>query len=238
MYIRLFVYKLVTECLYDKTVHPDLNLIRAYKASLLKNKETIEVNDLGAGSKRMKRSKRVIAQIARHNTISVRKAGILYNLIHYFKPDNILELGTSLGVGSYTLALANPKAKVTTIEGCHNIAATASTFLNKHPHLNIQLRTGDFLKVIKELTNQTFDLVYFDGNHQKEPTLLYFETLLPAIHNDTVFIMDDIYWSEGMTEAWKTIKAHPMVTVTVDVFHFGFVFFRKEQAKEHFTIRL
>ena len=41
-----------------------------------------------------------------------------------------------------------------------------------------------------------------------------------------------------MTETWHIIKQHPKVTVTIDIFHLGIVFFRKEQAKEHFTIRL
>jgi len=81
-------------------------------------------------------------------------------------------------------------------------------------------------------------LVFFDGNHQKEATLEYFEALLPAIHNDSVFIFDDIYWSKNMTEAWKLIKAHPKVTVTIDTFFWGLVFFRSEQKKEHFTIRV
>jgi hypothetical protein len=40
-----------------------------------------------------------------------------------------------------------------------------------------------------------------------------------------------------MTEAWETIKKHPQVTVTIDTFYWGIVFFRKAQAKEHFTIR-
>jgi hypothetical protein len=41
-----------------------------------------------------------------------------------------------------------------------------------------------------------------------------------------------------MTEAWQTIKAHPKVSVTIDTYQWGMVFFRKEQAKEHFTIRI
>jgi hypothetical protein len=41
-----------------------------------------------------------------------------------------------------------------------------------------------------------------------------------------------------MTEAWETIKQHPKVTVTINTFFWGFVFFRKEQVKEHFTIRV
>lgn len=85
---------------------------------------------------------------------------------------------------------------------------------------------------------QTPNLVYFDGNHQKEATLIYFGMLLPLAHNDSVFIFDDIHWSKGMEEAWEEIKAHPRVRVTIDSFFWGIVFFRQEQEKEHFTIRL
>lgn len=49
--------------------------------------------------------------------------------------------------------------------------------------------------------------------------------------------MDDIYWSKEMTKAWEYIKAHPSVTVTVDLFWIGLVFFRKEQVKEDFVLR-
>ena len=83
-----------------------------------------------------------------------------------------------------------------------------------------------------------FDLIFIDGNHQKEATLSCFENLLPKAHNDTIFIFDDINWSKDMTEAWEAIKKHPKVTVSIDTFFWGFVFLRTEQAKEHFTIRL
>ena len=98
--------------------------------------------------------------------------------------------------------------------------------------------TGNINGEIQNLKPKTFDLIFFDGNHQKEATLNYFESLLPTAHNDSVFIFDDIYWSKDMTEAWETIKQHPRVTVTVDTFYWGFVFFRKEQLKEHFVIRV
>ncbi len=85
---------------------------------------------------------------------------------------------------------------------------------------------------------QSPDLIYFDGNHQKEASLHYFEKLLPLAHNDSVFIFDDIHWSREMEEAWEEIKAHPRVRVSIDTFYWGLVFFRIEQEKEHFTIRL
>jgi len=108
-----------------------------------------------------------------------------------------------------------------------------------------ELKTGDGLELRdgrqKQTQNnkqQTPDLIYFDGNHRKEASLHYFEKLLPLVHNDSVFIFDDIHWSKEMEEAWEQIKAHPQVSVSIDTFYWGLVFFRKEQEKEHFTIRL
>ena len=40
-----------------------------------------------------------------------------------------------------------------------------------------------------------------------------------------------------MEEAWAAIKAHTKVTVTIDLFHFGLVFLRKEQQREDFVLR-
>ena len=90
----------------------------------------------------------------------------------------------------------------------------------------------------KNYKPQTPNLIYFDGNHQRDATIHYFEKLLPLAYNDSVFIFDDIHWSKEMEEAWEQIKSHPRVRVSIDTFYWGLVFFRKEQEKEHFTIRL
>jgi hypothetical protein len=41
-----------------------------------------------------------------------------------------------------------------------------------------------------------------------------------------------------MEEAWEIIKNHEEVKVTIDTFQWGIVFFREEQEKEHFVIRI
>ncbi|MGB6150692.1 MAG: hypothetical protein WBG48_01770 [Pricia sp.] len=58
-----------------------------------------------------------------------------------------------------------------------------------------------------------------------------------AIHNNTVLLIDTINGDAAATSLWENIKVHPKVRVTVDLFYCGAVFFRKEQAKEHFKIR-
>ncbi len=98
---------------------------------------------------------------------------------------------------------------------------------------------GKFEDVIPEVLGQLehVDFVYFDGNHQKEATLNYFEMCLQKVANDSVFVFDDIHWSKGMEEAWEEICRHSSVTVSMDLFHVGIVFFRKECQKQHFIVK-
>ncbi|MDO5970574.1 class I SAM-dependent methyltransferase [Flavivirga aquimarina] len=233
-----FVYKLVTKCFYNKTNYNAYKLISNYKKELLKNKTTITVTDLGAGSHMMKQKKRNISLIAKHVGTTTKRAKLIYRLVNYFNSKIALELGTSLGIATHAMALANKNTKITTIEGCPNISEFSKTNFKKHSLNNIDVKNGNFNNILNQILNINYDLIFFDGNHQKEATLQYFETLLQTAHNDSVFIFDDIYWSKSMTEAWEIIKQHPKVTVTIDTFFWGFVFFRKEQVKEHFTIRV
>jgi predicted O-methyltransferase YrrM len=235
-----FVFDLVTKCFYDKTSKPEYRQLRNYRNELLQNKSSIEVTDFGAGSRVFKSNKRPISKIAQTAGISPKRAELLFRISRYFQPDSILEIGTSLGLATSALSLGNPKAAITTLEGCSETARMAQENFQKFQLQNIQLQVTEFSTYLKNHHPSTnnHQLIYFDGNHSKEATLHYFELLLPTITNETVWIFDDIHWSTAMTEAWETIKKHPKVKVTIDTFQWGLVFFRSEQEKEHFTIRV
>lgn len=250
-----FVFNLVTKCFYDRNKHPEYKLLKEYRKALLQNKTEIEVTDFGAGSRVFKSNIRKISDIAKNAGISKKRAELLFRIVRYFQPENILEIGTSLGLATSALALGleakqnraelNKSGKITTLEGCPNTLAFAKNLFHvqglKFQVNFINTEFKQFLQNFKPETlnfkPQIFDLVYFDGNHSKKATLEYFELLLPTVTNDSVWIFDDIHWSPDMEEAWEEIKNHPKVTVTIDTFQWGLVFFRQEQKKEHFTIR-
>lgn len=233
-----FVYDLVTKCFYDRTKYSEYKPLSAYRFDLLQNSKKILINDFGSGSKVFKSNERTVKAIAKTSGTSLKNAKLLFRLVRYFESASILELGTNLGIATQAMAVANPNAQITTIEGCPEILRIAREHLHRYRQLNINTLEGHFTKKIKELSHKKRDLVFFDGHHSKKATLSYFEMLLPTAHNDSVFIFDDIYWSKQMTEAWETIKNHPQVIVTVDTFNWGLVFFRKEQVKQHFKIRV
>lgn len=250
-----FVYDLVTKCFYDKTTYAAYDLIIKYRNDLLGNKEKIEVNDFGAGSRVFKSNIRPVFAIAKNAGITLHRAKLLYRLTNYLGVKSALELGTSLGIASSAIA-ANKQTRLTTIEGCKATAQIAKQQFEKYGLDNIRLIHDRFDTVSSEiipsprtpnpelrttnhnLRTKNYDLIFFDGNHQKDATLEYFENLLPVAHNDSVFIFDDIHWSPGMETAWEEIKKHPKVRVTIDTYKWGLVFFRKEQVKQDFKIRV
>ena len=234
-----FVYNLVTKCFYDKTNPNKLRQINQYRTDLLENHSKISVIDFGKGSKIFKSNERKISKIAKVAGISKKRSELLIRIVEYFKPTTILEIGTSLGIGTASLQIGNSTSKITTLEGCKNTSQVAKNQFSKFDLNNIEINIGDFKETLpKTLKNSTFDMIYFDGNHQKEPTIDYFEQCLKSIKNESIFIFDDIYWSKEMSEAWEYIKNHKKVIVSIDTYFWGIVFFRKEQEKEHFIIRI
>ncbi|HPW98175.1 MAG TPA: class I SAM-dependent methyltransferase [Flavobacterium sp.] len=235
-----FVFNLVTKCFYDKKQYPEYSIIKKYRNSLLENKKFIEVTDFGAGSRVFKSNKRQISKIANTAGISPKRAELLFRITNYFQPESVLEIGTSLGLATSALSLGNESAKITTLEGCPKTQEIAKFQLENSKFQNIKFVTTKFEEYLSiyNLQPTTYNLIYFDGNHSKKATLEYFELLLQTIANETVWIFDDIHWSKEMEEAWEIIKNHPKVTVTIDTFQWGIVFFRSEQVKENFIIRI
>jgi len=234
-----FVYNLVTKCFYKKSNASKTNIINNIRQQLISNNDLIDIYDFGSGSKVFKTNKRKISDISKIAGITKKKSTQLVNLLEYFKCSNILEIGTSVGLGTASLSIARPQANIISLEGCKNTAHIASNLFQTNNLKNIDLIIGEFDKTLPEIIQKnSFDLVYFDGNHQKEPTLKYFEECLNSIDNNSIFIFDDINWSQEMQEAWLEIIEHPKVSVSINTYFWGLVFFRKEQEKEHFTIRI
>ncbi|MFC3561911.1 O-methyltransferase [Pedobacter jamesrossensis] len=235
-----FVYKLADEVIYDFTDKSEYKNIEAQRKKLFNDDSSITVTDLGAGSHLNKNRTKKISQIAKNALKSPKLAQLIYRLAENTKPKSAIELGTCLGITSAYLAKACPKAQIITIEGCPQTAGVAKNNFEDLNLTNIELHVGNFDLILPDVIAKqpTLDFVYIDGNHRKDATLNYFKWCLPKVTEDSLLIFDDIYWSQGMKEAWEEIKNHPDVTVTIDLFWIGLVYFKKGQAKEHFKLKI
>jgi len=206
----------------------------------LKTDQTkIAVTDFGAGSQVTPGKERSLSSLAKYSAKPPLACQYLFKIVDHFKPRTMLELGTSLAISTAYQANAARNARLLTIEGCPNVAIYAKKNLDILQVKNVEQLLGQFdVKLPEALQSMgKLDYLFVDGNHRKEPTLQYFEKCLEHAHDRSVFIFDDIHWSNGMEEAWTTIQQHPSVTLTIDLFFFGIVLFRKEnQVKEHFKL--
>ena len=234
-----FVFNLVREVIYGKDHFYAFDEINQSRAKLVASSQVIDVVDYGAGSKGLNAKQRKVADLARHSSIRTKYGELLFRIVNEFNPQLILELGTSIGISTAYLSSSDKQRKVTTIEGCPETSKVASVLLRELSCNSVKQITGHFKDVLPEHLAQhnKLDFVFFDGHHKKEATLDYFYTCLAKAHNETIFVFDDIHWSKGMEEAWHKICSHPQVTVSLDLFQLGIVFFRKECHKQHFIVR-
>lgn len=234
-----FVYELYNNVIKDQTPFYVFQDIESIRAKLLLSNLEIEVSDYGAGSQLHSSNKRKISAIAKNSLKVPKYAQLLFRLVNRFKPKNVLELGTSLGISTMYLASSSTKSNVTTIEGCSNVTKVAQINFDKLGCKNIRLVNQQFDTFLPEYlkTVPTLDFVFFDGNHTKEATLRYFNWCVEKANEQSVFVFDDIYWSNGMNETWQEIKQHQKITTTIDLFAIGIVFFNPDLSNEHFVLR-
>lgn len=235
-----FVFNFIKFIKNDQKRYPCYERIEQLRTALLDNKDWIEVEDFGAGSTVLKTTKRRIDKMAASSLKPKKFAQLLYRIVQYFQPQTIVELGTSFGITSSYLASANKSATLFTLEGAPPIANIASANFQTLHLKNILLKTGEFTETLPELLQQMsiVDFAFIDGNHREQPTLDYFEQFLLKSAPGTILVFDDIHWSKEMESAWAKIKAHPSVTLTIDLFFIGLVFFRTDfKVKQHFSLR-
>lgn len=235
-----FVFDFVTNVLNDKREFYAFSGIEAMRQQLLNSAAVIDVEDLGAGSSVMEQKKRKIKDIAKWSLKPGKYAQLLFRIVNYYRPETIIELGTSLGITTAYLASADRKAAVYTFEGAANIANLAGAYFKQAGLHNIQLVKGNFDDTLAPALQkiQKVDFAFIDGNHRKEPALRYFNQLLPYLHNNSIVIFDDIHWSREMEEAWNAIKLLDGVTCSIDLFFIGIVLISNDfKAKQEFVIR-
>jgi predicted O-methyltransferase YrrM len=232
-----FVYDITDKCLKALIDSESKTKLNSLFKTLGKDQTEIEIQDFGAGSKRLS-NKRKVSSIFKTSSSKGKYGKLLYQLAKHYSPKRILEFGTSLGVGTSYLKYGYPDAKITTLEACPETRKIALQNFERQNFSDIESILSSFSNYLDTAGTEKFDLVFVDGHHDGIALMEYMNRLKAITHNDTIFVLDDIRWSESMFNAWCTLVADPQYHVTLDFFRFGIVTPRSQQEKEHFTLKL
>jgi len=234
-----FAFDLVSRVFRNKIDPGVVCSIEKIRKELLADKTTIKVRDLGAGSGIMGKDTRKISDIARYSAVTEKYGLLLARLSEEFGAPSVVEFGTSLGISTMYLASTVTDIPVFTMEGCPETAAVAERNFEKAGLDNITVLKGPFDESMPELKKKVErpGLVFIDGDHRKGAVLRYFSEMAEIAGPDTVIVLDDINYSEDMGEAWNEVKCHPKVTLSVDIFRMGIVFFRQGFSSIAYRIR-
>jgi len=235
-----FVFELIDEVLNDKRSFYSYENIEGLRQALLFDNRILQIEDFGAGSRTIKDNARTVATVAKSSLKPKKYSQLLFRIVDHYKPQTIVELGTSLGLTTAYLATAKSDAKVITMEGAPSVAAIAKENFSTLKLNNIELQLGNFDDTLPVVLSAlpTVDLAFIDGNHRYQPTVNYFEQLLAKSNDYSILILDDIHWSKEMEQAWQYVQQHAAVTMTIDLFFIGIVLLRDEfKIKQHFSVR-
>ncbi len=236
-----FVYTFYTEVILDKNSRDTYDAIEKQRRSLLRQRSLLETTDFGTGSRNneYKIRFRQVKNVTRHSSISPKYGKLIHRLVEFNKPDDVLEVGTAMGISSLYIATAAPKSNFVTMEGCAMIAEKAMENFNSFGINNIELAMGNFDRLLEKtlIKFDKLDFVLMDGNHRCVPTLAYYNHIRPKLHAGSMVVIDDIHWSKGMEEAWDEIRNRDEVSVSIDLFRVGILLFMEDIAKEHFVLK-
>ena len=159
------------------------------------------------------------------NAGRLRRNGVLfcYYFIKRFKPDIVLELGTSFGWASLHMLLAlqqNEKGHLHTCEASPIRVEIARQIFEEAGFQRCTIHQGRFEDTLPEVAAELdhVDFVLDDGDHRFEAMMRTFKVIFPKLSAHGVMVFDDIDWSEGMRRAWAEIREAAEVAYSAQVF--------------------
>ena len=234
-----YIYNLYCQVIKPDYKEPFHYEIEKTRHQLYQDEQVIHIEDHGAGSIVSHSKDRKIKDIAKKSLSPAKQSRLLSRLIKHFNPENIIELGTSLGINTLYLTNAT-RGKVYTFEGCRETIKNAQKVFEQYPEIAEQIKIipGSIDHTLPSFLSELdrIDLAFIDANHQYEPTIRYFEWFVSKIHEKSLIILDDIHLTDDMEAAWEKIKNHPMVTLSLDLFDIGILIFKPLYIKQHYIL--
>lgn len=230
-----FAFNLITKVINERCSYYSFYDIELLRKQLLFRDQQITYPDR---QQKGQIRRRTVGEIVEREAIKPRHGALLFRLTNYFKPKNILQLGPSMGLSTLYLTSYASGLNCIALENVPEFAAIARMAFEKEGKNPIDLRTGTYTDLLPKALEdmEKIDFVFFNTLYEQQNNLWLFNECMKHIHEDTIFVLEGIKASHKMRRLWQEICARPEVTVTIDLYSMGIVFFNKKLHKQDYIV--
>ena len=212
-----FIYNLITKVIEEKMPYYVFDDIENFRKELL-NREGL--------------TKVLTSRETQHKNYGA----LLFRLVNFFKCRNVLQIGSSTGVMSLYLALPlRNSCECYALEERPDLLEYVRTFAENFSLKNLHFMEGDYAEnlLLLKTGNASFDFIFINTKGNSEKTSQAFSLVETFISGNTVMVIDNIRNDKAMKKQWQEIKNRPDVSLTIDLFSLGLVFFNIQLHKHH-----
>ena len=230
-----FVFNLITKVIEEKASYYCLDDIELIRKQMLYREEMITCPKYWRKGKAYSQT---VGQIVKKLAIKSKHGALLFRLTNYFHPKEILQIGASMGLSTLYLSSYASGLRCRVLENEREFAKISRIVYEKGARNPIDLRVGNYQESLSKVLEETdkFDFVFFNRPYEQQNNYLLFEMCLSKVHNETVFVFEGIKENGQIRKFWQTVCRCPEVTVTIDLYSMGIVFFNKKLHKRDYIV--
>jgi predicted O-methyltransferase YrrM len=232
-----FAFRFYTEAIKAYSTAQHIPEAEACRSRLRTSGDLIKCPDPGAGSRLTGKKTKKVSNIAKYGVSTPRTCRLLTSIAAFYRAQNIIELGTSLGIGSMYLA-GNPQSQVHTFEACAPLVNLAESNFRTAGFENIIIHEGNIDETLPAFLvgSRQVDVLFIDASHRKQSLLHFFQLALPKMSARSIIIVDDIRWSNDMYKGWLELAQRDVINLSLDLGNLGLLILEQDYPKQHFVL--
>ncbi len=230
-----FAFNLITKVIEEKCSYYSFQDIELLRKQLLYSEDPVSYPDR-RNPEKMRKS--TIGNLVKREAINRKRGELLFKLTNYFQSKRMIQLGPTMGISTLYMTAYASDIRCIAIESVPEFAAVACQVFSKTACNPIDLRIGSYQQLLPRALNELgkVDFIFFNALHEQEYNLELFKNCLPYVHDETLFVFNGIRMNKESRDYWKKICAHPQVTVSVDLYAMGLVFFNRKLHKRNYIV--
>ena len=230
-----FVYNLITKVIEERCPYYCFDDIELVRKQLLFCNATLTLPER---TRNRKVCRRTVGQVVAHEAIKPKHGALLFRLANYFKSKQILQLGCSVGIPTLYLTAYASEVHCIVLESVPELASVARMAFEKAACRSADLRVGAYGDLLPEALAEMPcpDLIYFDASIGWQEQADLFEACLQRAGDDTLFVFEGIRANRRMRAFWKAACQRAEVTISVDLYSMGLLFFNKKLHKRNYIV--